>query len=161
MFQKGRRTGFCSYSLLSQIPIQTNAAWAAGPQEGQKPGRGHGFGAGCGVEGCYCLEQYNILGQESVPAQTPSQELRASQAITQARTLSVLAAFSERNLFTDNDRHRHWTPADIYSRVAFSCQSLLNKACHLKMARNGAPLFYLALFLSLATRAAPARFFHL
>lgn len=98
-----------------------------------------------------------IFLDRSLFLQTPSQELRASQAITQARTLSVLAAFSERNLFTDNDRHRHWAPADIYSRVAFSCQSFLNKACHLKMARSGAPLFYLALFLSLA----PARFFHL
>lgn len=108
---------------------------------------------------CSCLEQYDILGQKSVLAWTPSQELRASQAITWARTLSVLAAFSERDLFMDNDRHRLWAPADIYSRVAFSCQSFLNKACHLKMARGWAPLFYLALFLSLATGPAPIRFF--
>lgn len=83
----------------------------------------------------------------------------ARQAITRARTLSVLAAFSERDLFMDNDRHRLWAPADICSRVAFSCQSFLNKACHLKMARARAPLFYLILFLSLAAGPAPASFF--
>lgn len=105
------------------------------------------------------MEQCDILGQESVPAWTPSQELRASQAISRARTLSVLAAFSERDLFMDNDRRQPWAPADIYSRVAFSCQSFLNKACHLKMARARAPLFYLILFLSLAAGPAAASFF--
>lgn len=109
--------------------------------------------------GCSCLEQYDILGPESVPAQTRSQELRVGQAITQARTLSVLAAFSERDLFTDNDRLGTGILLTFYSPVAFSCQSFLNKACHLKMARRWAPLFYLALFLSLATGPAQTRFF--